>query len=159
MFLYTGIVYFVIFCMWWSWWILFHLVWSYTLVTPYCRILVFSLSSLANLSRNKGRTVPSGSQIWLHFFISPTHLKSESLPLPNWYYNKYTQRALYQTKIITMVNFLTLVLCSFGWLISLVINKSCQWLTFALKSFQKRLSCSRGFTVSVTTSDLLKLYL
>ena len=85
--------------------------------------------------------------------------KSESLPLPNWYYNKYTQRALHQTKMITVVNFLTLVLCSFGRLISLVINKSWQWLTLALKSSQKWLSCSRGFTVSVTTIDLLKLYL
>ena len=127
--------------------------------THYCRIQVFSLSPLANLSRNKGRTFPSGSQISLPFFISPMHLKSESLPLPNSYYNKYTQRALHQTKMITVVNFLTLVVCSFGRLISLVINKSWQWLTLALKSSQKWLSCSRGFTVSVTTNDLLKLYL
>ena len=63
------------------------------------------------------------------------------------------------TNIITDVNFWTLVLCSFGQHISLAISKSCQWLTFALKSFQQRLSCSRRFTVSVTMIDLLKLYL
>ena len=92
----------------------------------YCRIQVLSLSPLANLSSNKGRTFPSGFQILLTFFISSMHIKKESLPLPNWYYNKYTRRVLHQTKIITVVNFLTLVLCSFGQLISLVINKSCQ---------------------------------
>ena len=51
-----------------------------------------------------------------------------------------------------------LVLRSFGQHISLVINTSCQTLTFALKSFQQRLRCSRGFTVSVTM-NLLKLHL
>ena len=116
------------------------------------------ISPLANLSHNKEGTFPSGSQLSLLFFISTTYLQSENLSYHG-YYNKHTQRALHHTHIITVVNFLTLVLCFLGQHSSLVINKICQWLNFALKSFQKRLNCSRGFTVSATMTDLLKPFL
>ena len=105
----------------------------------YCRIQYFSLSPLANLSCNKGRTFRFGSQISLPFFMSPmSHLKSESLPLPNWYCNKYTQRALHQTEIITVVNFSTLVLCSFGRLVSLVINKNQSMIDICIKIIPRK---------------------
>ena len=134
-----------------------------TFVSPYILgeshyVTIFSLSPLANLSRNKRGTFPSGFPPSILSSSAQCTYKVKTFPYHG-YYNTHNQRALHHTNIITVVNFLTLVLCSFGKHISLAINKSCQWLTFALKSFQQRLSCSRRFTVSVTMIDLLKLYL
>ena len=97
-----------------------------------------------------------------HFLLAPNfrfsfstaqHTYRLKIFLYHGYYNKHTQRALHHTNNITVIIFLTLVLCSFDQHISLVINKICQWLTFGLKWFQQRLSCSRGFTVYVTYYD------
>ena len=117
-----------------------------TFVTPYILgeshyVTIFSLSPLANLSRNKRGTFPSGSPPSLLSSSAQCAYKVKTFPYHG-YYNTHTQRALHHTNIITVVNFLTLVLCSFRKHISLAINKSCQRLTFALKSFQQRLSCS-----------------
>ena len=88
-------------------------------------ITIFSLSPSANLSCNNGGTFPSGFQLSL-LFSSVQHTYKVKTFLYHGYYNKHTQKALHHTNIITVVNFLTLVLSSFGQHISLVINKSCQ---------------------------------
>ena len=72
------------------------------------------------------------------FFSSAQHTYKVKTFLYHGYYNWHTQRALHHTNIITVVNYLTVVLCFLSQYISLVINKICQWLTFALKSFQQR---------------------
>ena len=94
------------------------------------------------------------------FFLGPMYLQNENLPFP-WLLQQANPKsfASYKHYYHSKINFLKLVLCSFGQHISLVMYKSCQWLTFTLKSFQQRLSCSRGFTVSARMTDLLKLYL
>ena len=64
MFLYTGIMYFLNFCMWWSWWIFCHLLWSYTIKSHHTLLENpgLSLSPLANLSCNK---------LDKHFLLAP----------------------------------------------------------------------------------------
>ena len=131
-----------------------------TCVTPYIlaeshTVVIFSLSPLANLSCNKGGTFPSGSNL-SHPFLSVQRTEKVKTFLYQWAITLtlgHGQRALHHTNIIAVVNFLTLVLCSFGQHISLLINNNCQRLTFALKSFQQRLRCSRGFTISETMTD------
>ena len=137
-----------------------------TCVTPYIlaeshTVVIFSLSPLANLSCNKGGTFPSVSNL-SHPFLSVQRTEKVKTFLYQWAITLtlgHGQRALHHTNIIAVVNFLTLVLCSFGQHISLLINNNCQRLTFALKSFQQRLRCSRGFTISETMTDWLKLHL
>ena len=90
----------------------------------------FFPSPLGNLSCKKGGTFPSDSQLSLVFSPAQCTSKVKTF-LYHGYYNKHTQRALHHTNIITVVNFLTLVLCSLG--------NTLTWLSInAIKSFQQR---------------------
>lgn len=85
-----------------------------TFVTPYIlaeshhTVNVFSLSPLANLSRNKAELfllAPS-----FHFFFSSAQCSyNVKTFLYHGYYNKHTQRYLHYTNIITIVNSLAIL--------------------------------------------------
>ena len=141
-----------------------------TSVTPHIlaeshTLIIFSLSPLANLSRNKGGTFPSGSNLSPLFSSVQrtekvkTLLYQLAITLTSTRAKSFASYKHYCCSkfLDTCVKFLTLALL--GNTLALLINNSCQRLTFALKSLQQRLRCSRGFTVSVTMTDLLKLHL
>ena len=75
------------------------------------------------------KVTKENTSFWLpSFFHRPNvlYLQSYNLPLAWLLQQAHPKSFAIQTNIIVVVNFLTLVLCSFGRLISLVINKSCQ---------------------------------
>ena len=82
-----------------------------TFVTPYILAesdtdTIFSLSPLANLSRNKGGTFACGSQLSLVFSSLQYTYKVKTF-LYHGYYDKQTQRALHHTNIITVIKLIS----------------------------------------------------